>query len=84
MKHFKNKLVTYGLTALLVAVVMVVGYGLNQKNKDATKACNSKALDFIEERSGERLSYPNEVRDADYDFAYTACMRSRGYDSDNQ
>lgn len=70
----------YGLSALFVAVMLVGSYGLNQKYKDATKVCNSKALDFIEERSGEGLSYPNEVRDADYDFAYTACMRSRGYD----
>lgn len=71
----------YVFLSIIVLTMLIIGHrDLIAEPQAAVKECNSKALEFLQEQEDRLRSYPNELRDEDYDFFYRACMRARGYE----
>jgi hypothetical protein len=76
-----KKIIKYGAAGLAAAFAAFLVFGfLVLGPKEARTECNSKALDFISEEAKHGPHYSDQERDADYEFAFQACLRSRGYE----
>lgn len=66
-----------GIGAVIVLGMLAV-YWYEIRPAQARSACAEKALDFVQAKEDQRLSYSSGEADHDYDFVYEHCMHQRG------